>query len=54
MLRFLSDENFSDDIVRGLFLRQPDLDLVRVQETGLREADDPTILAWATEQDRIL
>ncbi len=54
MLRFLSDENFNGDIVRGLFLRKPDLDLVRVQETGLRKADDPTILAWAAEQDRIL
>ncbi len=54
MLRFLSNESFSGDIVRGLFLRQPDLDLVRVQEMDLREGDDPTILAWAAEQDRIL
>lgn len=54
MLRLLSDENFNGDIVRGLFLRQPDLDLLRVQDVGLREADDPTILNWATQNDRIV
>jgi hypothetical protein len=30
MLSLLSDENFNGDIVRGLFLRQPNLDLMRV------------------------
>ena len=32
MVRFLTDEDFNGRIVRGLFLRQSDLDLVRVQE----------------------
>ncbi|MBD2464106.1 DUF5615 family PIN-like protein [Oscillatoria sp. FACHB-1407] len=54
MLSFLSDENFNGDIVRGLFLRQPDLDLLRVQDVGLREVDDPAILMWAASNDRIL
>ena len=54
MLRLLSDENFDGKIIRGLFLRQPDLDLVRVQDVGLQELDDPTILAWAGENNRIL
>lgn len=54
MLRLLSDENFNGDIVRGLFLRQPDLDLLRVQDIGLREVDDPAILAWAASNGRIL
>ena len=35
MLRLLSDENFSGDIIRGLMLRQPQLDLSRVQDVGL-------------------
>ena len=48
MLRLLSDENFSGDIVRGLMLRQPGLDLERVQDVGLEQADDPTILTWAS------
>jgi hypothetical protein len=30
MLRLLADENFNGDILRGLLLRQPDLDIVRV------------------------
>ncbi|VXD11251.1 conserved hypothetical protein [Planktothrix serta PCC 8927] len=54
MLRLLSDENFNGDIVRGLFLRQPDLDLLRVQDVGLRKVDDPEILGWATSNGRIL
>lgn len=54
MLSLLSDENFNGDIVRGLFLRQPNLDLLRVQDVGLREVDDPAILAWAASNERIL
>ncbi|MBW4694039.1 MAG: DUF5615 family PIN-like protein [Lyngbya sp. HA4199-MV5] len=54
MLQLLADENFNGDIIRGLFLRQPDLDLLRVQDIGLGESDDPTILNWAAEQERII
>ena len=34
MLRLLSDENFNGDIIRGLLLRRPNLDLLRLQEVG--------------------
>lgn len=54
MLRLLCDENFNGDIVRGLFLRQPDLDLLRVQDVGLRKVDEPAILDWAASNGRIL
>lgn len=54
MLRFLSDENLNGDIIRGLLLRNPNLDLVRVQDVGLLEAEDPTVLAWAAANNRIL
>jgi predicted nuclease of predicted toxin-antitoxin system len=54
MLRLLSDENLNGDIIRGLFLRQPDLDLVRIQDIGLIEVEDPVILAWAADQGRII
>ncbi|MCF4966570.1 DUF5615 family PIN-like protein [Nostoc sp. CMAA1605] len=54
MLSLLSDENFNGDIIRGLFLRHPNLDLIRVQDVGLREVDDPAILAWAASNERIL
>jgi predicted nuclease of predicted toxin-antitoxin system len=54
MVRLLGDENFNDDIVRGLLLRQPDLDLVRVRDVGLGGADDPDVLAWEAQNDRIV
>jgi predicted nuclease of predicted toxin-antitoxin system len=54
MLRLLADENFNGDIVRGLLLRQPDLDIVRVQDVGLAGADDPDVLVWAAENNRII
>lgn len=53
-MRLLSDENFNEDIVRGLLLRRPDLDLRRVHEVGLEGADDPTILEWAAANNRIV
>jgi predicted nuclease of predicted toxin-antitoxin system len=54
MLRLLADENFNGDAIRGLLLRRPGLDLVRVQDVGLEGAEDPDVLAWAAENDRIL
>jgi hypothetical protein len=54
MLRLLADENFNGDIVRGLLLRQPELDIVRIQDVDLAGADDPEVLAWAAENDRIV
>jgi len=54
MLRLLADENFNGDIVRGLLLRQSDLDIVRVQDVDLSGADDPAVLAWAAANNRIL
>jgi Domain of unknown function (DUF5615) len=53
MLRLVSDENFNGDIVRGLLLRRPTLDLVRLQDTGLEGVEDPAVLAWAAEHNRI-
>ena len=54
MLRLLADENFNGYITRGLLRRRPQLALVRSQDVGLGEADDPTILAWAAEHDYIV
>lgn len=54
MLRLLADENFNGDIVRALLLRQPDLDIVRVQDASLAGVGDPEILAWAAANDRII
>ena len=54
MLKLVSDENFNADILRGLFRRRPDLDMVRVQDIGLNATPDPDILAWAAAEARIL
>lgn len=54
MLRLLSDENFDNHIVRGLIRRLPTIDLIRVQDVGLRQTDDRRILHWAADQGRIL
>lgn len=42
------------DIVRGLFLRQANFDLCRVQDVGLQEVGDPAILDWAATRDRVV
>jgi predicted nuclease of predicted toxin-antitoxin system len=54
MLKLLADENFDNTIVRGLFRRNPEIDIVRVQDVGLSGKDDPTVLKWAAQEGRIL
>lgn len=54
MIRFLADENFDNDIVRGIMRRNPEIDIVRVQDIGLIGAGDETILARAADENRVL
>jgi predicted nuclease of predicted toxin-antitoxin system len=54
MLRLLADEDFDDDIIRGVLRRLSDLDLVRVQELGLAGSADPVVLERAAQEDRIV
>jgi predicted nuclease of predicted toxin-antitoxin system len=54
MLILIADENFNNDIVRGMLRRRPDLDIVRVQDVGLSNEDDRVILEWAAQEDRVL
>ena len=54
MLKLLADENFDNTILRGLLRRQSDIDIIRVQDTELYGANDPTVLAWAAQENRIL
>lgn len=53
-MRLLTDENFNGTILRGLIRRLPELDIVRVQDVGLMNTDDPEILEWAANERRIL
>jgi hypothetical protein len=46
-LRFLTDEDFDNDILRGMLRRLPNLAIVRAQDVGLPGPLDPRVLEWA-------
>jgi hypothetical protein len=52
--RLVSDENFDGDILRGLYRRNPSIDIVRIQDCGLSGAPDEDVLAWAATEGRIV
>jgi hypothetical protein len=54
MLRLAADEDFNNRILRGLIRRQPELDIVRVQDAGLRNRADTEVLEWAATEGRVL
>lgn len=54
MISLAADENFNNDILRGLLRRHPHYDVVRVQDVGLTGAPDPEILDWAARENRVL
>ena len=54
MTRFLADESFRIDIVRGVMRRDPATDIVRAQEVNLSQTPDPIVLARAAEMCRVL
>lgn len=54
MIRLLADQNFDERILRGLVLRNPEVDLVRVREIGLSDADDIKVLTYAASSGRVV
>ncbi|MGH7966193.1 MAG: DUF5615 family PIN-like protein [Candidatus Binatia bacterium] len=54
MLRLAADENFNNNIVRGVLRQRPELDIVRIQDVGLSRADDSTVLEWCARERRVL
>jgi len=54
MIGLAIDENFNNDVVRGVLRRQPALDLVRVQDVALSSIEDEIILEWAASEARVL
>jgi hypothetical protein len=54
MIRFLTDEDFDGRIVRGLRRHYPEIDLLRIQDAGLRTHHDRFILDNAAEMKRVL
>ena len=54
LLRLAADENFNNAIVRGVIRRNPEVDIVTIQESGLSGASDESVLEWAADNGRIL
>jgi predicted nuclease of predicted toxin-antitoxin system len=54
MFRLATDADFQGRLYWALLRKLPDLDIVRVQEVGLRTAPDPDVLAWTASEGRIL
>jgi len=54
MLKFVADHNFDNAILKGLKRKLPELDIIRVQDIGHAESDDPVILDWAAHEGRVL
>jgi hypothetical protein len=54
VLRLATDAGFNGRVHRALLRELPELDIVRVQDVGLRTAEDTDILAWTAAEGRIL
>lgn len=53
-VKYLLDADLPAALYRGLKRRRRDLDVIRVQHVGLTSADDPAVLSFAAESERIL
>jgi Domain of unknown function (DUF5615) len=54
-VKWLADECFDNDIIRGLLRRDPDFDLVRAQDVSdVAGRDDETLLVWAGRNERVV
>jgi hypothetical protein len=53
-MRFVIDEDFDNDILRGVQRCIPGLNIVRVQDIGLSGANDSKVLEWAAKNQRVL
>ena len=51
---FIADGDFNQDIVSGLWLREPAIDFLSATESGIRGLPDPDVLQIAAEAGRIL
>lgn len=54
-MKWLADECFDNDIIRGLLRRSPDLDLIRAQDISeIAGREDEKLLAWAAENELVV
>ena len=52
-MRLLLDENFDNDLMRGLLARSPEFNIIRAQDV-IQGVSDSRVLQWAAEDERIL
>jgi len=54
-VKWLADENFDSDILRGIRRRAAAFDVIHAQNIAeISGLDDVAVLAWATKDDRIV
>jgi hypothetical protein len=53
-IRFLCDEDFNGDVVKGLRRVRSDMDILTAPEAGTMGLDDPQVLAYAADHGRTL
>ena len=54
VLTLLVDEHVPPALVQGLTKRQPALNIVSVQDLGMRGTLDPDLLEWAANANRVI
>ena len=54
MLRLLTDENFDENILRGLRRRLAEQDFLSVRDVGLSGEPDVFLLEWALQENRTI
>jgi hypothetical protein len=50
----VADEDFTRAVVRGVLRVRSDIDIVRVQDVGLRAQKDTAVLNWAAVERRVV
>ncbi|MAT55692.1 MAG: hypothetical protein CMN32_14545 [Saprospirales bacterium] len=54
MIALLFDENIHNGIIRAISLRNPEIDILRVQDTLLKGKPDEAVLEYALQNRRVL
>ena len=54
LLPLAVDEDFNNDVLRGVRRRLPSADMIRAQDTGHANVCDASVLAWAASEGRVL
>lgn len=54
MVALLADEDFKRQIVFGIRLRDPSIDIQTIQELGLAGSSDDFVVEWAAKHNRVI